>query len=90
MRAIIIAAGTGSRLRPLTNGLPKCMLQLRGKTLLQRQLEVFKACGIKDIALIKGYKKGMINYSGIRYYTNRDYINNNILVSLSYAENEIK
>lgn len=43
MKVIIIAAGTGSRLSPFTDGLPKCMLQFGGKILLQRQLEVFKA-----------------------------------------------
>lgn len=90
MKAIIIAAGMGRRLNPLTNDLPKCMLRFKDKTLLQYQLEIFKACNIKDIILIKGYKKERINYPGINYYVNDNYQNNNILNSLFYAEKEIK
>ena len=90
MKAIIIAAGMGNRLKPHTNDLPKCMIEFGGKTLLKRQLEIFKACNIKNIVLIKGYKKEKINYPGIRYYINDNYIDNNILNSLFYAEKEIK
>ena len=90
MKAIIIAAGIGSRLSPFTDDLPKCMLQFGGKTLLQRQLEVFKTYSIKNIVLIKGYKKEKIDYPGIKYYINDSYLNNNILNSLFYAEKEIK
>ena len=90
MKAIIIAAGMGDRLKPYTNDLPKCMLEFSGKTLLQRQLEAFKACNIKNIALIKGYEQEKINYPGIKYYINDNYQNNNILNSLFYAEKEIE
>ncbi|MBU2540543.1 MAG: phosphocholine cytidylyltransferase family protein [Candidatus Omnitrophica bacterium] len=89
MKAIIIAAGMGSRLSPLTRSLPKCMLQFKGKSLLERQLEVFKAVNIKNIILIKGYRKEKIDYPKIKYYINDDYENNNILNSLFYAEQEI-
>ena len=61
MRAIIIAAGMGIRLNPLTNDKPKCMLEIKGKTILQHQLDVFHANGITDISVIKGYKKEVIN-----------------------------
>ena len=56
-KALIIAAGLGSRLKKHTENLPKCMLDFGGKTLLQRQLDSYKKCGIKDISLIRGYKK---------------------------------
>ncbi len=90
VKAIIIAAGAGNRLKPLTNDLPKCMLKFGGKTLLQRQLEAFRACKIRDIVLIKGYKKEKINYPGIKYIINDNYQNNNILNSLFCAEKEIE
>jgi len=90
MKAIIIAAGAGNRLRPLTADLPKCMLKLGGKTLLQRQLEAFRAYKIKNAVLIKGFKAEKINYPGIKYYINENYQNNNILNSLFYAEEEIE
>lgn len=86
MKSIIIAAGMGNRLRPLTNNLPKCMLKFKGKTLLQRQLEVFRSCKIENIVLIKGYKKEKIDYPGIKYYINDNYQNNNILNSLFYTD----
>ena len=85
-KALIIAAGLGSRLKKHTENLPKCMLDFGGKTLLQRQLDAYKKCGIKDISLIRGYKKEKINYKGIKYFENTDYRNNNILNSIFYAE----
>ena len=85
-KALIIAAGLGSRLKKHTENLPKCMLDFGGKTLLQRQLDSYKKNGIKDISLIRGYKKEKINYKGIKYFENTDYKNNNILNSIFYAE----
>ena len=86
MRAIIIAAGKGVRLKHYTENLPKCMLKFGGKTLLQRQIEVLKANGVTDISIIKGYQKEKINYQGFKYYINDRYEHNNILNSLMYAE----
>ena len=85
-KALIIAAGLGSRLKKHTENLPKCMLDFGGKTLLQRQLEAYNKNNIKDISLIRGYKKDKINYKGLRYFENKDYKNNNILNSIFYAE----
>ena len=88
-KALIIAAGLGSRLKKHTENIPKCMLDFGGKTLLQRQLDSYKKCGIRDISLIRGYKKEKINYKGIKYFENLDYKNNNILNSIFYAEKAI-
>jgi len=87
--AIIIAAGLGSRMATLTDDKPKCMLEFGDKTLLQRQLEAYRACGVTDISVIRGYQKDKINYDGLRYFENPDYENNNILNSLFYAEEAI-
>ena len=89
VKSIIIAAGLGSRLKGYTEALPKCMLMFGEKTLLERQLEVYKDCGIKDISVVRGFKKEKINYKGLNYYDNTDYDNNNILNSLFYAEEAI-
>ena len=89
VKSIIIAAGLGSRLKGYTEALPKCMLMFGEKTLLERQLEVYKDCGIKDISVVRGFKKEKINYKGLNYYDNTDYHNNNILNSLFYAEEAI-
>ena len=85
-KALIIAAGLGSRLKKHTVNLPKCMLDFGGKTLLERQLEAYRKCGVTNISLVRGYKKEKINYKGLRYFENTDYRNNNILNSIFYAE----
>ena len=89
MKAIVIAAGMGIRLNPMTNDKPKCMLEIKGKTILQHQLDAFHANGITNISIIKGYKKEAIDYAGLKYYINDNYRNNNILNSLFYAEEEM-
>ncbi|MDG1951134.1 MAG: phosphocholine cytidylyltransferase family protein [Gammaproteobacteria bacterium] len=84
--AIIIAAGLGSRLKGYTENLPKCMLKFGNKTLLERQLDAYRDCGIRNISVVRGYKKEKISYEGLTYYHNDDYENNDILNSLFYAE----
>jgi len=88
-KAIVIAAGLGSRLKGYTEELPKCMLKFGEKTLLERQVDNYRECGIKNISVVRGYKKEKINYPGLRYYENPDFENNNILNSLFYAEEEL-
>jgi phosphoenolpyruvate phosphomutase len=88
-KAIILAAGPGKRLMPLTKDKPKCMLEINGKTLLQRQIEVFKKCGIDDIIVVRGHKKNAINYPGLKYFYNVNYQTNNILESMFCAESEM-
>jgi choline kinase len=89
VKAIIIAAGMSSRLMELTDDKPKCMLEVNDKTLLQRQIEIFKHCGIDEIIVIRGYKKEKINYVGVKYIYNMNYRRNNILESLMAAEKEM-
>lgn len=89
MKAIIAAAGMGNRLMPLTNDKPKCLLEVGTETILQRVLSVMRECHIQDIVVVRGYKKELINCTGVRYYENTDYENNNILRSLFYAESEM-
>jgi len=86
VKAIIIAAGMSARLMELTDDKPKCMLDIGGKTILQRQIEIFNQCGIDEVIVIRGYKKEVINYTGVKYIYNQNYRRNNILESLMYAE----
>jgi len=88
-KALIVAAGLGSRLKDHTENLPKCMLDFGGKTLLQRQVESYRACGIENINVIRGYKKNKINYKDLNYLHNPDYKDNNILNSIFYGEKVI-
>lgn len=88
-KVIIIAAGVDTRLMPLTKDKPKCMLDVNGKTILQRQIETFKQCGMDNLVVVRGYKKKSINYPGLRYCYNSDYKTNNILGSLFSAGAEM-
>lgn len=55
MRAIILAAGLGTRLLPLTQDIPKTLLTIAGETFLERQLRILRKCGMKDITIVTGY-----------------------------------
>ncbi|GAF77349.1 unnamed protein product, partial [marine sediment metagenome] len=89
MKAIIVAAGPGSRLNPLTNERPKCLLEVGGKTILERALEALRANGIERIAIVRGYRSQLIDYPNVTYYENPNFRENNILRSLFYAEREM-
>lgn len=55
MKAFLLAAGRARRLYPLTKDIPKCLLRVGGRTLLERQVELVKACGIDDITVVTGH-----------------------------------
>jgi len=85
-KVIITAAGKGSRLGGLLVE-PKCLLDIGGKTILRRAIDTFKACGVKDIVVVKGHFKDKLNYSDVRYYEDMD--PQGILSSLMVAEKEM-
>ncbi|MFH1770963.1 MAG: phosphocholine cytidylyltransferase family protein [archaeon] len=90
MKGIIIAAGPSSRLRPITDDTPKCMLNIKGKPLLKNTIDIFFSNGIKDVSVIRGYKKEKINYEGLTYFDNDDFMDNNILHSLMHARSKFE
>lgn len=59
-KAVVLAAGEGKRLRPLTYTRPKCMIQLAGKPILQHVLENLKSAGVNEAAIVVKYKKEAI------------------------------
>lgn len=60
MKAIILAAGMASRLRPLTENTPKCLLKVGEKCLLQRSIDALASNGIHDFVIVTGYLHEMI------------------------------
>ena len=67
MKAVILAAGVASRLRPWTDHTPKCLLPLGGGTLLGRTLDALEAGGVRDVVLVTGYLEDQVRrYVGER------------------------
>jgi choline kinase len=60
IKAIILAAGVGSRIRPLTDNCPKCLLKIGGVTILERMLMHIQACGINEVVFVLGYLQEQI------------------------------
>lgn len=88
MKAIILAAGSGTRLKKYTQNLPKCMLLFNGKTIIERQIETFRSCGIDNIVVVRGFASDKIQYSGVKYYNNINYATTNMVESLLVASPE--
>ena len=55
MKAIILSAGQGKRLLPLTAAMPKCLLEVQGKTIIEWQIDELHKCGIDQITVVTGY-----------------------------------
>lgn len=87
--AVIAAAGFEKQLLPLIEDKPKCLLDIKGKTILERQVAALNECDIKEIALIRGYKKEAITLPNIRYYDNDRYEQTGELFSIFCAESEM-
>ncbi len=92
MKAIILAAGVGSRIPSVSKYKPKCFVEINGKTILQQLMDVFHAVGIKDISIVIGYKRGMIQQKfrgeNIKWYVNPLYRSTGMLESLYCAKKE--
>lgn len=70
MQAIILAAGLGTRLRPITDEVPKCMVPVNGIRIIDKQIDNLHKAGVKDIVIVGGYKadvlkKHLERYNGI-------------------------
>jgi len=88
--AIIPAAGFEKQLLPLIEDKPKCLLDIKGKTILERAVAALNEANIKEIAVIRGYKKEAIALPNIRYYDNDRYEETGELFSIFCAESEMK
>ncbi|WP_433928203.1 NTP transferase domain-containing protein [Sorangium cellulosum] len=93
MKAVIIGAGRGSRLRHLTEELPKTLVPILGRPMLDSILDALAAGGFKrsDVVFVCGYKADVIRaaYPDLTYVENRDWEQNNILLSLLCAREHL-
>lgn len=92
MKVIILAAGQGTRLRPLTDNCPKCMVTVNGKSIIERQLQVMYSCGIKekDITIVCGYRSDVLinefQDTEIHFIVNDKFESTNMVYSLMCAK----
>jgi choline kinase len=85
MRAVILAAGRGSRMGYLGDDRPKCLVELAGKTLIERQIAALRRGGIDEIGVVRGYRAEMIDFPDLHYFTNPRWAETNMVVSLASA-----
>lgn len=90
-RAIIIAAGRGRRLGPHTEDIPKCMVQVGARSILEWQWRALAAAGIEELVLIRGYRAEVLTAFArdlvptARFHDNPEWTSNNVLLSLACA-----
>src|SRR5580704_6593214 len=85
MRAVILAAGRGSRMGAIGEGRPKCLVELADKPLIRRQIEALRAGGISTIGIVRGYLGNMINIEDVTYFENPRWAETNMVMSLVAA-----
>lgn len=84
MRAIILAAGRGSRMKSLTDNHPKCFTKIKNKKLIEWQMEALKDAGVEKISIVRGYQSHLFTYD-VTYFDNKKWARTNMLSSLVEA-----
>lgn len=85
MKALILAAGRGSRMKGLTESKPKCLVELDGKPLLAYQLTALREAGVTDIGIVTGYRREMLTSFDLVEFNNERWSETNMVSSLSCA-----
>ncbi len=94
MKAIILAAGVGKRLRPITDKMPKCLIEINGEALIERYIRLLRDNKIKDVVIVVGHLKDLIisrlkaQHEGIKFIYNSRYQEGNV-TSLFEAKEEL-
>ena len=89
-KVILLVAGEGKRLRPYTLDRPKCMVEIDGVSLIDRQLSVLQSEGLSNILMIGGYKSEMLERDGIKLKVNLRYYETNMVWTLFCAEEDLE
>jgi L-glutamine-phosphate cytidylyltransferase len=85
MRALILAAGRGSRMGKLGDERPKCLVELQGRPLLERQVAALRRGGAGEIGVVRGYQAAKFNFPGLTYFDNKRWAETNMVMSLAAA-----
>ncbi len=86
MRAVILAAGRGSRMGSVGDTGPKCLVELAGKALLDRQLAALSAAGASELGIVRGYRADLLARPGLVCFDNPRWSDTNMVLSLATAE----
>lgn len=86
MKAIILAAGRGSRMQSLTDDRPKCLVEVNGKPLLDWQLTSLRQAGINEIGIVTGYRREMLADRHLVEFHNPRWHETNMVSSLACAD----
>ena len=89
MKAIILAAGEGSRMGKLTQNIPKPLVKVNGKSIVERQLSILRQNEILDVIIITGPHNEKFNFEKIRYIPDKNFRVHDQLDSLMSAKKEI-
>lgn len=84
-RALILAAGRGSRMGQFGDDRPKCLIELAGRPLIERQLAALLRGGVDEIGVVRGYRAEMIDYPDVTYFSNQRWAETNMVMSLNCA-----
>lgn len=85
MKAIILAAGRGSRMGDLTISKPKCLLKINGRSIIDYQLEALTSAGAEEIGLITGYQSAQLEGIADKTFFNDEWDQTNMAYSLTFA-----
>ena len=85
MRAIILAAGRGSRMAELGDQRPKCLVEFAKKPLIERQVAALRGGGIEAVGVVRGYRADMIEFPELTYFHNARWAETNMVMSLAAA-----
>ncbi len=88
-RAVILAAGFEPQLMPLIADRPKAMLEVKGRTILERQVEALRHCGVRDVVVVRGYRKERVALPGLRFVDNDRFAETGEVGSLFAAAREL-
>jgi len=94
VRAVILAAGFDERLMPLVTDKPKAMLEVKGKSILERQVDALQQTGVRQISVVRGYKKEQVKLpvpglNSVRFYDNDAFAESGEIESLLRAGAEL-
>jgi choline kinase len=89
MKTIILAAGEGTRLRPYTLDRPKCLVEVDGRSLLDRHIDVLRSKNMAPIILVGGYLSTMLNRPGVILRLNPRYAETNMVWTLFCTEEDL-